>query len=280
MKTDYSRLKKAGTFCGTIKAAKVKRRDRDDLARHSAPCTGYRVIPIGVVDSMEVSERARSYRPRVQRWTTARAGGKTGLAPYGWYVAEHSAGQYSRRCTYHMINYTPVVSSYGYSTATRLVATIWDKRYRYRAPRGWVFGQDSLGIYIIRTREKRENYRYHLSSADVCGGLSAMREMANRHEVGQREATKRARLQRRMDRVEDAELARYGVWVTVADSRNAGNCDSGTKTWALQHGLDPCKRYPMSVIERLAATHPAVSRVLDVARYRTREELAQGFCLI
>ena len=278
MKTDYSKLKRDGTFSGTIKLAKVKRRHRDDLARHSAPRTGYRVIPIGDFDAAMVDRMARTDRPRVQRWVGAEAGNKTSRGAWG--VFEDDAGRYSRRCTYRKINYTPWVASYGFATATRLVATVWDERYKYRAPRGWVFGQDDLGIYIRRTQEERENYRYHLSSDDVRGGLSSMRAAGIRHEAEQRAATKRARLQRRIDLVEDAELARYGVWVTVDDSRKAGNCASGTIAWVKRHGFDHRKRYPMKVIARLAASHPSVDRVIEAARSRTRAELAQGFCLI
>ena len=283
---NYSTLRYKGLLHGTIKDAKAKRAHRDALRLEPSARGQYYTIPIGSEDASKVGRMALEDRPRVQRWGSEMALGKSG--PYGcdatdygsWGVKEVDSGRYSRRCRYRKIDYYPFVRSYGYATATRLVATIWDTRYRYRAPRGWVFGIDDLGIYIIRTQEKRANYRYHVSSDDVRGGLSSMRAAGIRHEAEQRAANKRARLLCRIDKVEDAELARYGVWVTVADSRKAGNCASGTRTWAAHHGLDPRKRYPMKVIARLAATHPSVSRVLDMARHRTREELAQGFCLI
>jgi hypothetical protein len=280
---DYSKLRRENRLGGTIVAAKAKRDHRDNLARHPARRTGYRLIPIGDYDLRIVTRLAKAARPRVRRWVGARARNKSVGATFdgrGWGVHEDDAGRYSARCRYRKIDYGPWVSSYGYVTATHLVARIWDSRYRYRAPRGWVFGRDDLGIYIVRLREKRESYRYHLSSDDVRGGLSAIRAAGIRHEIAQRAATKRARLLLRADKVGAAELARYGVWISVADSRKAGNCASGTIAWALQNGLDPGRRYPSAVIARLAATHPSVSRVLAQARHRTREELAQGFCLI
>ena len=102
MKRDYSRLKREGTFCGTIKLAKVKRRHRDDLARPSAPRPGYRVIPLGDYDSTMVDRMARADRPRVQRWVGAEAAKKKGHGPWG--VSEHDAGRYSGRSPFPKIN--------------------------------------------------------------------------------------------------------------------------------------------------------------------------------
>jgi len=283
---DYSALRQRGLLSGTIKSARAKRAQREDrrwVEPDYKPWHGhYRLIPLGQIDEVKVDRLARADRPRVRRWESALPADKTvGDPPAGWGVSDIDMGRYSSRCTFAKIDHHPYVHSYGYATATWLVATIWNKRYRYRAPRGWVYGIDGLGIYVRRAREKRERYRYHLSSDDVRGGLSAMRAAGLQHETEQIAATKRERQRRKIDKIKDAEIERYGgVWVTLADSRAAGNCASGTKTWALRHGLNPKKRYPLRVIERLAKTHQSVERVLAIARRRTRTELEQGFCLI
>ena len=100
--------------------------------------------------------------------------------------------------------YVPGPASYGYisCTGTRLRATVWATHYRYRAPRGWVFGRDDLGIYVVRVRETRVSYRYHLTSADVRGGVAAIRAAGIRHETGQRAAKRAAIAARRLADIE------------------------------------------------------------------------------
>jgi hypothetical protein len=85
-----------------------------------------------------------------------------------------------------MIDYTPTVASYGRATATRLYASVWAVAYKYRAPRGWKFGNDYLGIYLVRKKEQRHHFRHHLTSDDIRGGLAAMRRAGITHEDNQR----------------------------------------------------------------------------------------------
>jgi len=203
---NYSELRQAGLLSGTIKDATAKRRHRDKLALATAPDGGYVAIPLGTADSARVNSLARAERPRIQRWIGAR-----GLRPRpspsllyrlksgrSWGISEINCGRYSSRCTYPMIDYEPWVKSYGYTTATHLIATIWNTRYRYRAPRGWVFGRDDLGIYVVRVRKRGAVYRYHLTSDDVRGGVAAIRAAGIRHEDEQRAAKRAAIAARRL----------------------------------------------------------------------------------
>jgi hypothetical protein len=277
--TNYSQLRKAGLLSGTIKNATAKRRHRDKLACATVPQAGYVPIPLGAVDSAQVGSLARAKRPRVQRWTGARARwsrrGRRKDAP-DWGIEEIDCGRYSRGCTFRVIDYAPWVASYGYTTGTRLIATVWGTRYRYRAPRGWVFGRDDLGIYLVRVRETRVSYRYHLTSDDVRGGVAAIRAAGIRHETGQRAAKRAAITARRLADADALTLQRVGVFVSIDDSRAAGNCVAGTIKWGTRHGLDHAKCYPVEVIERLAATHPSVSRVIDAAKRRTLDDVKRG----
>ena len=199
--TNYSQLRRAGLLSGTIKNATAKRRHRDKLACATVPRGGWVPIPLGAVDSARVDSLARATRPRVQRWTGARARwprqGRRRDAP-DWGIKEIDCGRYSRRCTFRVIDYAPWVASYGYTTATRLIATIWDTRYRYRAPRGWVFGRDDLGIYVVRVSKRGAVYPYYLTSDDVRGGVAAIRAAGIRHEEEQRAAKRAAIAARRL----------------------------------------------------------------------------------
>ena len=195
--TDYSRLRKAGLFSGTIKDATAKRRHRDKLALATAPDGGYVAIPLGTADSARINSLARAERPRVQRWIGAR-GLRPRTSPTSWGITEINCGRYSSRCTFRVTDYEPWVASYGYTTATRLIATIWDTRYRYRAPRGWVFGRDDLGIYVVRVRERGAVYPYHLTSDDVRGGVAAIRAAGIRHDTEQRAAKRAATAARKL----------------------------------------------------------------------------------
>jgi hypothetical protein len=67
-----------------------------------------------------------------------------------------------------------------------------------RAPRGWVFGRDDLGIYVVRVRKKGAVYRYHLTSDDIRGGVAAIRAAGIHHEMEQRAAKRAAVAARRL----------------------------------------------------------------------------------
>ncbi len=293
--SNLSALRSKGILTGTIKDAKRKRADRAAAQYSTNKRTEYRIIELGPDDTREVDLLAYADRPRVQRWAGAKAEGKQSYCRLGgpqsrewlgqssWGVDEVDAGRYSGRCRYRKVDYHPFVRSYGYATETRLVATIWDKRYRYRAPRGWVYGMDSLGIYIRRKNETRATFRYHLTSDDVRGGLAVMRAAGIQHERQRREATKSLRAQKRAAKAREAfrkMLPAVGVWVSFEDSQKVGNCASGTISWGRSHGLDHRKRYPAKVIERLAGTHHSIPRVLAAAEQRTLEDLERGYCLI
>ena len=275
---DYSKLRKDGRLTGTIKAAGAKRKARDVLRRQgcrSGP-VGFVPIPLGADDEHAVYLLSRKERPRIQRWVSpaAEARRRHRSAPPAWSVSEDDAGSYKGRFRqYRKIDYTPNVASYGRATATRLYASIWAVPCKYRAPRGWRFGTDVLGIYLVRTKERRDRYRYHLTSDDVRGGLAAMRRAAIAHETGQRDAA-------RCQKADAAKLRGVEIWVGLEDSRAAGNCRAGTVAWAGHHGLDHGRHYRARVVERLERHHSTVGAVIEAARRRTLQDLDRGFCAV
>ena len=300
----YSELRSQGLLAGTIKravevrAARVLRRSGYEFER-----TGFTSIPPGVDDERTVRARAHKSRPRVQRWHSPESesrrfiqdengAGRLGDALGAWRVVEEDAGPYKGRYSqYRMTDYTPTIASYGRTTATRLYASICGVPYKHRAPRGWRYGTDELGIYLVRTRERRERFRYHLTSDDVRGGLAVMRGAGIEHAERQRRrdglrrdkkrmaASERRRIASERRRV-TAALRGVPIWVGMQDSRAAGNCRAGTVAWAGQHGLDHGRYYPARVLERLHRSHPSVGAVIDAARARTLQDIERGFCVV
>ena len=177
-----------------------------------------------------------------------------------------------------MIDYTPTVASYGRVTATRLYASIWAIAYRYRSPRGWTFGTDYLGIYLVRVNERRDRFRYHLTSDDVRGGLAAMRRAALDHEYVVRQTVRIERATVCRQKADAAKLRGVEIWVGLEDSSAVGNCRAGTVTWAARQGLDHGRHHRASVIERFERSHSTVGAVIDAARRRTLADLDRGFC--
>ena len=296
----YAGLRSQGLLSGTIKravevrAARVSRRSGYEFER-----TGFVAIPPGVDDERTVRARAHSSRPRVQRWRSPESetrpflqdengAGRLGWALGAWRVVEEDVGPYKGQYSqYRMTDYTPTVSSYGRATATRLYASIWGVPYKYRAPRGWRYGTDALGIYLVRTRERRERFRYHLTSDDVRGGLASMRGAAMEHEERRRLFDQSDRNMKRMKASMRRERRRIAlalrgvqIWVGMKDSRAAGNCRAGTVVWATQHGFDHGRYYPARVIERLQRSHPSVGAVIEAARARTLQDIERGYCVV
>ena len=168
--------------------------------------------------------------------------------------------------------------SRGRATAGHLAANIDGKRYRYTAPNGWEYGTDWLGIYIRRSKETREQYRYHLDSDNVRGGLAAMRQAGIEHEAAQRAAAAQKRSGVATRKADAARLRGVEIWVGIEDSRAVGNCRAGTVAWAIRQGLDHGCHHRARVIERVARSHSTVGAVIDAARRRTLADLARGFC--
>ena len=232
---------------------------------------------LGSDDEQTASSLAYTAHPRKQNWRDAAATIDTIPDP-GWTVRETDHGAYSSRCKWHRISYTPAATSYCHAFGTRLIARIFATSYKLRAPRGWRFGRDELGVYVVRNDETREAFRYHLLSDDVRGGVRAIRAAGIAHEIRQREVVKDQRLVRAASRAEEKILNRAGVWISERDSRGVGNCRAGTAAFASRHGLDINQHYPAKILERLTKKHLSVGAVIRYAEIRTLRELRVGVC--
>ena len=279
MLNKYQNLRNQGKLHGTIKRAVALAATRRDARVETAKRPPTVVLPLGLEDRHTVRGLARAAHPRKQNWDSEEGTIDT-TSILGWTVLEKDHGAYSRRCTWRRVSYTPTITSYCHAFETRLIARIFTTLYKLRAPRGWRFGRDELGVYVVRVSETREAFRYHLESDNVRAGVRAIRTAAIAHEVGQREAAKEQRLVREATKAEKKILRRAGVWISERDSRNVGNCRAGTATFARQNGLDISRHYPVKVLERLIGKHYSIATVISYAEKRTLRELRTGVCAL
>jgi hypothetical protein len=275
----YSALRKRRILDGTIKAALAKRAERD--ARKYRPPTRSEIerdrlalIPLGPQHAAQAARKAREQFPRRQNWDAPEAG----YHQIG--VTTNHHGRYSHRCRFERLSYSPVLRSCGMVTAGRALLLIGNDLIRLRAPRGWRFGRDDNGLYLVRIRETREAFRYHPTSDEWASGVAAIRSAAIEHEQTQRRVAREARDQQRRDREDAALLATLPVYVCLRDSRRAGNCVAGTLAWARRHELDPRQHVPADIVRRLADRNPQAMRAVESAERRTLAEIRRGYSLI
>ena len=213
----YSRLRREGRLTGTItravelwsarRDARFYSGDQDRRQAYIDGRTGARyfrsaalpleayvrircsatVIPLGTA-AESVSLEGRQMRPRAKNWVGAQADSVSKEVR----VIEADCGKYSNACTYTRYEYRPQLRSCGVCSPGQLHYWFGSESRRLKAPRGWQFGRDGLGLYIARKREKRVNYRYHFSASDL-PSAGTLRAAAIAHEALQKRAADAAR---------------------------------------------------------------------------------------
>ena len=285
----YSALRQQGLLTGTIKAALAKREQREQRQQREPDCGRLALIPLGPRHAAAVAEAAGAQFPRRKNWDYPES--SLSRHPGGIGIQTINHGQYSSQCYYDRISYAPIMRSCGSVTAGRALILVGEDTIRLRSPRGWRFGRDVHGLYLVRLRETREAFRYHPTSDEWVSGLAAIRAAAIAHEQTQRRVARdhRATLRRERDdavaarrqaRQDAALLATVPVYVCLRDSRRAGNCAAGTAAWARRHGLDARQHVPAALIRKLAKRNRQALRVVEFAERRTLDELHRGYSLI
>lgn len=274
----YSALRRRGLLHGTIRRAVdlwEARRAATDYRQHDEYCglrARFRALPTiepTVADRRAAADEARAAHPRRRNWDAVAADHTNG-------VVTHDHGQYSGRCRYTHYTYQPTTRSCAAVTRTRLVYWSRYRRAHLRAPRGWRYGRDALGIYVVRLREQRREYRYHVVGDDLTS-VSRLRAAALAHEQRQRVAARDRRAAAARQRLRPLAES-LGVYVSVVDSIRAGNCGAGTRAWARQHGLDLSRRYPASVLLRHDSSWQ-VARAVTAATDAACADLQRGYCI-
>lgn len=282
----YSRLKRNGTFEGTIKAAMAKRKARQlnpplrpakAISVTSAAFKGWARVNIGPDHEARVVARAKAEtRKRVFSIIPATFLGAQNNHSVETHFEKHRGRYYPR--------HTNTVHSLSRAHAWRrsLIANIDGVPVKITARKGFVFGRDANGVYIAYEKTANDPERqYHPNSDEILGGNAAMiaalkDHIRKRAEIKRRaaeELTRRAQMRRALKAAESV-----GIYVCARDSYDAGNCQSGTLAWGRREGLSPDRHYPIRVIKRLMDTDPLVARVIRQARDRAMREMDQGVC--
>lgn len=280
---NYSALKASGKFSGTIKAAKAKRQERDNNQQQPRSVKGMAatvLIELSFADCQWVSGEAQKQEPRKRNWRSAESDRSSKTVT----VQTNDLGNYSSRCTYRHYTYTPKLRSCGKCTAKHLVAFVGANRHRMTARKGWQFGSDEYGMFVVRSSRKYiTEYRYHFDSEDV-RSARVMFESARKHEQGilARKAADKARKAEEKQRsdVRNRLVESGNVWISFRDARAAGNCAAGIRTFCGQNDLNTSAVYRMEDVQRLAEKDTRVQRTIDAALDRAVTDEIRGYCSI
>lgn len=145
------------------------------------------------------------------------------------------------------------------------------KPYTLRAPEGCLWLHDEYGLKVALESSRRDDYHptpdqfRNWDREDIGLILTQNRDKRLAHEA--EEAALKA----------EAE----GVFVCAADSVRDGNCQQGTESWALKHGLDPARHYPAK--EVLAKANGDAGRVrlaITAAIKQARVDNGRGYSVL
>lgn len=242
-------------------------------------------VPLGSATAAEISQGPKKQHPNHKNWDTPEAL-TTRTAP-GCHDINH--GRYSSRCTYTHWTYQPVVGSWA--------IIIWDGRLEYNygadhraylsAPRGYHWDIDKNGVRLVANRDARIDY--HPDSDDLRNYsptrlVSKMLGLYSQRKAALKQAAEEMRLERlsadeRTRLIAKAE--REGAMVCLVDSLRAGNCLTGTISFAERHQLDPRKHYRPSQLLKIAnGSADRVKLAVYHALRRHRREMQQGYALL
>ena len=280
----YSQLRRAGRLHGTIKRAMQLRLERDGR-KTSITRPRTELIPLPLDVRTELEAWARHAYPQRRNWECGGPSRKLGRV-----VTTTYHGRYSSSCTYERLSYTPYTRSCGTCSKRTLLWFLESDTLRLRAPAGFQWGRDSIGLYIVRDRlSSNPRFRYHFWGSDL-ENLRCLRTKSIKHEREVRETLARERKRAREKAAAERERTRrrnralrLGVFVGMEDSRRAGNCAAGTIRWGEQHNLDHRRHYRLEVIQRLGERNghaQQVSAAIDAAIERTLLDAERGYCVV
>jgi hypothetical protein len=286
LKRHYSALKRnKPAFHGTIKRAAELRLQRNankptgdalgDTLRRRLTC-----IPAGSCDT-EYAVQCLMRQPanaRKGNWDR-QVHALTILSRRHIRLVTINHGRYSSRCRYDRLSYRPETRSCGIVTTRRLLWFFGPRSGMIHAGRGWQFGCDSVGLYVVKSDSRHTEDRCHFTTDDM-RNWSTLRKAALQHVRQQRalrSKAKSAATEAQRQAKLEAAARKAGILVAWHDNRMAGNCFGGSSTWCQQHGIDPRRPVRLEVLERLQDTHPLVRRACQQAISRAVRELRAGF---
>lgn len=297
MENNYSELRKQGLLCGTIKAAKAKRKRRDKLTEGIDPLAESiynrlrdcrQLVRLGHDDDYATCKAACKAHPRKKNWEGAAPSITPGIG-----VHDEDCGQYSRGCTYHRHEYTPIMQSYGFiGRRGVLIYRRLGRLHRIAPAHGYAWGFDSLELHLTRNRDGE---KYHVDSNDLINPETnrprnrrylpnlLTSAVQSRHLANMRTQQHRDNRELRERRYKTllAGLIAYAVDNNIGvywpDTIAAGNCPAGSKTWIDQHDLTGRRWIGAATLNRIGKNNHHVERTLVAAAKRWRRACRRGF---
>ena len=282
-RTKYQRLRDEGKLSGTIKECVMKRDNRAKLKEKPEKPAKITRIEFGPRVCRWVREVVQGLpeHSKKENWESPEPSNDLTKKQPFCHIRNH--GRYSSRCTFDRITYAPVVRCCGIVTQGRLLWFFGNSSAVMLAARGWRFGKDDVGLYVVRVNETRQNYRYHFTMDDIQDKRVWVIARSHEDDQKQRARQQAAHEKQQKDRSKYRQQAvDLGVWVTYRDSRESGNCAAGTATFCRDNGLDIRSAYPVKIVERFIQPTNAylVQRAIEAAVIRSADDLARGYCVI
>jgi len=110
------------------------------------------------------------------------------------------------------------------------------------APRGYRWSVDTLGVNLVQIRTGQA---YHPSKSQILEGAKAVSKLLRTAIIARKRTAKI-----------NAKIAKLATttWVTLDDSKSAGNCPQGSQTFAQRHGLGDCGAVRADYLMRLESS--------------------------
>jgi hypothetical protein len=145
--------------------------------------------------------------------------------------------------------------------------------HRLVTPDGYRWDIDRLGLRLVRIADGADHHPDAMDLVRGVGGTVAALQTA--HDA-RRAAELRARYSAAAQSADPAQ-----TWVSLADSVAAGNCPTGSRTFALNHGLDPRRHVRGDVLLRVANGEECrVRRAILQAAMREAADIDRGYATI
>lgn len=323
--TDFKRIKKHHRQGQTPEQLKLKHDERQELKNK---LFSINVSPMSIMQAMRSGHKLPGRKviplgsfayanPRIFHTLNRAIGrkqnfGKSEPTVSTTYLKTNNHGQYSSRCRYTRLTYTPMIQSWGYVVNPSHLFIRIDRFDGFiskliKSPRGYHWEVDLNGIMLVSNSNPEIQYHPELPDfLPMCDGrkyyfknctrlfrynpvainftLKSMVQKAKGNYTKAKEAAKLAKLQAKSDKELEADLKRFsqqGMTVCVKDSLVTGNCMVGTMSWIGRVGIRSNHADPLTVWKLGKTTEPKrVTLVIYQAIRRHQAEQRRGYSIL
>lgn len=212
---------------------------------------------------------------------TSRRGKNFSCSPtYGKSRFEHAAGETTWKHglpkSYERARNDTYVRSFARPAKTGTHADIiyHESKYRLAAPVGYRWGIDTHGLNLYSVSNPTDNYH---PSASECWKA---RECAQKNIVERIEENRARRIAVEAEAMANRRSLE-GVYVCIADSRRAGNCESGSLSFCEGCGFDARRHYPaVDILQKANGDTARALLACRAAAKRQAEETQRGYSIL